>query len=781
MQDRPNYQYNDYNSLKDPNQQGQNPNKQGKKLNQHKNYKGGYNKNNNIDEMNLNNNDHNQNYRHRYPGTNYRDMGNKGNPQTYKRKKGKKQRDNDFQYPGNNAIEINPPMKEDFIDQNNNINLGGNNHPNMYGKNYKKNQNNIFNNNNLNLNNNVINNSMNNMNMNTSLGSMNSNTNSTGTSNLSNLNLTPQSKKQITSPLSYNSNSPLNPKMQQQNIQNTLNQNIYINPKISLDSLRKKTDNEQDMNLKDEKLGENLSEENMKLGREFQPGNKMGGNTMGNLGNNLNHLNNNLNSIDLNKNQNDFINQQEYMNQMNQKFIPQQNNFYIPYNNLNGINNIGNAMENMGNLNNLNSMNNINNGNYPPIPNLQPYTQSPIPHMGSSVPNINNLSPIPNLSFNSFQRHIYENQNNNKIFNPNRIQPNFNYTNKKNNPNNSPLEASNLTNNSMNLGNNPINNLNYNGPKNNFIKNQNNNIQMKINNKSSQSSKGAKNTIPNFDGINMIQNQNQNLPQMMNMNFGQINNGNYFIQQNIPRMRNNHMNQGFMNNNHINMGNNPMNNKDFQNPNFNPNMVNNKQKYQNYNPNAYQGQKHNNNMSNNQMYQNNKKNISNTDFNKTFKTGNDNNNFMGAKKMNYNLEGNNQNKQYILCINIKFGDKEIKTINIKNLKESQSILDELVKDGKIRNEKEKRLIMDKINKTYELIIKGRIYEFGIKKCTYKNLSEISHQLNYENNYQQKHLKKNKVHLIKKNKSFRELSNILNEEKKLNLDNVRNVGSLNLSF
>ena len=158
MQDRPNYQYNDYNSLKDPNQQGQNPNKQGKKSNQHKNYKGGYNKNNNIDEMNLNNNDHNQNYRHRYPRTNYQDMGNKGNPQTYKRKKGKKlQRDNnnDFQYPGNNAIEINPPiMKEDFIEQNN-INLGGNNHPNMYGKNYKKNQNNIFNNNNLNLNNNV--------------------------------------------------------------------------------------------------------------------------------------------------------------------------------------------------------------------------------------------------------------------------------------------------------------------------------------------------------------------------------------------------------------------------------------------------------------------------------------------------------------------------------------------------------------------------------------------------------------------------------------------------
>lgn len=57
--------------------------------------------------------------------------------------------------------------------------------------------------------------------------------------------------------------------------------------------------------------------------------------------------------------------------------------------------------------------------------------------------------------------------------------------------------------------------------------------------------------------------------------------------------------------------------------------------------------------------------------------------------------------------------------------------------------------MDKINKTYELIITGRIYEFGIKKCTYKNLSEISHQLNYENNYQQKHLKKIRFILLKK--------------------------------
>ena len=36
MQDRPNYQYNDYNSLKDPNQQGQTSSKQGKKSNHNK-------------------------------------------------------------------------------------------------------------------------------------------------------------------------------------------------------------------------------------------------------------------------------------------------------------------------------------------------------------------------------------------------------------------------------------------------------------------------------------------------------------------------------------------------------------------------------------------------------------------------------------------------------------------------------------------------------------------------------------------------------------------------
>ena len=791
MQDRPNYPYNDYNSLKDPNQQGQISNKQGKKTNHPKYYKGGSNKNNNLDEMNMNNNDQVHSYRHnnRYPRNDYQGMNRGGNPPTFKKKKGKK-RDNDIQYQGNNAVEINQQMKEEYIEQNNNMNIGGNNHQNIYGKNYKKNQTNIYNN--INMNNNVMNNNLNSMNMNTSLGSMNSNTNNSSTSNISNINLTPQSQNQITSPLIYNSNSPLNPQLSQQNQQ----KNIYVNPKLYLDNFRNKKENEQDISLKDDKSSENLSEENINNARDFQQGNKLG------------NLTNNMTQIDLNKAQSDFMNQQEYINQMNQKFIPQQNNFYIPYNNMNGINNIGNALENMGNLNNLssiNNMSNINTGNYPQIQNIQSYSQSPLQNMVQSVPNMSNMNAINNLSLSNFQRQFYDNSNN-KIYNPNQMQPNFNYAvsqddinmnhkkQKKSIQNKSPLEQANVT---MNLSPGLLNNLNYNGAKNNFIKNPNNNINMKINNKQlSQSSNAAKNTIPNImqnDNINFIGNQNQNIPQMLNMSFGPINNRNYYIPPNMSNMRNPHMNQGYINNNHINIGNSAINNKEFQNQNFTSNMVNNKQKYQKYNQNAYQGQKHNN-MNNNQMFQKNK-NVQNTndmnnnnllnnniDNNKSFglKSANDNN-FTNSNKSNFSMGGNTQIKNYILSLNIKLRDKTTRTIKIKSLNDCSNILEELRKEGKITNEKEKKLIMDKINKTYELLLTGKIYEFGIRNSTYKNLCEIYHKLNYENNNQGRKAMNNKIRFMKKNKSLKELNDILNDEKKLTMDNVRNVGSLNITF
>ena len=40
---------------------------------------------------------------------------------------------------------------------------------------------------------------------------------------------------------------------------------------------------------------------------------------------------------------------------------------------------------------------------------------------------------------------------------------------------------------------------------------------------------------------------------------------------------------------------------------------------------------------------------------------------------------------------------------------------------------------------------------------------------------------NKIRFIKKNKSFKEINDVLNDERKLSKDNVRNVGSLNITF
>ena len=783
MQDRPNYQYNDYNSLKDPNQQGQTSSKQGKKSNHNKYYKQGPNKNNNFDDMNNINTDHNPNYRHqRYPKQNYQETGNRSNNPNFKKKKGKKRdNNNEFPYQGNNAIEINQPMKEDYIEQNNSMNLGGNNHPNIYGgKGYKKNQSNIYSNNNLNLNNKVINNNnMNNININTSLGSMNSNTNSTGASNISNLNITPQSNNQI-SPLSYNSNSPLNTKIPQQN------QKIYINPILSIDGGLRKNENEKDMNINSEKLGDNLPEDNMNI----QQGNKLGNNAMNILGNNLNNINNNLSPIDLSKNS-DFINQQDYLNQ---KFIPQQNNFYMPPYGINGITNIGNAMDNMPNLNNINSMNNMNNINQGTYPNIRnPYNQSPISHMGPSVPNINNINnQMNNLSFNNFQRQFYDNNSNNKLY-PNQLQQNFNYNApqeelmthkkmKKNTQNNSPFDQNNHTNPQINIA---MGNLNYNGPNNNFKSNNNNN-QIKMG-KLSQSSKPPKNTNPfinNNDNIMLgNQPQSQNIPQMLNINYGQINNRNIYMQQGIPVMRNPHMNQGYINNNHINIGNNQLK-TDFQNANYNPSMINNKQKYQKYSSqNNYPNQKHNNINNNNQMFQ---KNKSNNDINNNnpnlpnnknygFKAGNEHGNYIGSNK------AIDQQKQSFLCLNIKFGDKTSKNIVINKWDESQSVLDELIKEGKIRTEREKKMILEKINKIYELVGRKKIYDMGIKAYTFKNLCEIHHKLNYQNLTQERKLVKNKLQVMKKNKSFEKFETIFDDDKKLKLENVRNVGSLNITF
>jgi hypothetical protein len=274
---------------------------------------------------------------------------------------------------------------------------------------------------------------------------------------------------------------------------------------------------------------------------------------------------------------------------------------------------------------------------------------------------------------------------------------------------------------------------------------------------------------------------------MINLNYGQMNNRNLYLQQNMPVIRNPHMNQGYINNNHINIGNNQIK-TDFQNANYNQNMINNKQKFQKYNPNTYLNQKHNN-IGNNQLYQKNKNNIlNNNDINNPninlnmtnnknfgFKSGLEHGNFLGSNK------SMDQPKQSFLCLNIKFSDKSTKTINIKNWNESQNILDDLLREGKIKSEREKKLIFEKINKIYELVGKKKIFELRIKPSTYKNLCEIHHKLNYENFNEQKRMIKKKFKVMKKNKSFEKFENIFDDDKKLKLENVRNVGSLNLTF
>ena len=53
------------------------------------------------------------------------------------------------------------------------------------------------------------------------------------------------------------------------------------------------------------------------------------------------------------------------------------------------------------------------------------------------------------------------------------------------------------------------------------------------------------------------------------------------------------------------------------------------------------------------------------------------------------MGNNNQIKNYILCLNLKLGDKTTKTIKIKSLNECPSILEELRTEGKSLMKKRK--------------------------------------------------------------------------------------------
>ena len=811
MQPRSNYTYYNNNSYKDMNQSGQGgSNKQGKniKYNNNKYFKGDPNRNNqnNMEEkVNMNQGDYNQNYNHYRPRQNRKngqEINNNQNPPFKKKKKKMRDNNNDFQYQNNNnTSEISQSSKEEYMEQqqnNSNINNNANNnynHQNMYKQN-KKNQM-LYNNNNIN---NNINNINNNMNINNNLGNINPNINNTNSNNNSNMNnisnpnLTPQRHNQMTNPFGFGQNlsnnkninspnfnlnnlnqggkSPINAMLSQQTNQSQQPQQnqIYINPNFLLMGVKKSlsmNENDQDMNLKDEKSSENLSEETLST---------RGGNQQGD-GNNL----------QMNKNNNEFLNQELLMNN---RFLQQSPNYIaMPYN-MNNINNINSINNPLGNINNMNNISNSYNNNINNMQNISNYNQN-------LVNQINNLGNLNNISMSNFQMPIYDQQNNqifNAVMNQN-IKPNYSIPiNEEMNKigNKSPNEQYSI-NPGLNIGN-VLPNLNYKGP----ILNNNLNANNIKNKKVSLSSQGPKNTMPNFnqaDNLNFTFNQNkinqQGISPLLNMSMNALGNKNFYIPQNMKNPHMNNMWNNLNNNNHMVGPNNNINNpnlndnfnankkKDYNRANHNNNSNNNKKYQKVYNHSTYQPKNLNNNHVNNKNNKSNQ-NIDNNSNPNLNNSNNSNNNLPKKNNINNNMAQNNilrsnkSSKPYLLslCIALENNQKEI--INIKSIKDVNLLLQQ-IKEKRNLSEKMIKLIQKKINITMEIM--NNIFDYNLNRYTYKNLVDINHQI-----INHKERKAQEIDSIKnKNNSSKQLNKIFDDEFKLNMKDVKKGESLNISY
>ena len=775
------------NSFKDMNQSGQGgSNKQGKNSKYNKYYKGDTNRNNqnNLDEkMNMNQGDYGQGYNHYRPRQNRKngqEMNNNQNPNVKKKKKKTKDNNNnDFQYQNNNnTSEISHSSKEEYMEQQNSSNMNNNNynHQNIYKQN-KKNQM-LYNNSNIN----NINNNLGNINPNIN----NNNNNNSNLNNITNPNLTPQRHNQMTNPFGFGQNlsnskninspnfnlnnlnqggkSPINAILSQQTnpLQQPQQNQIYINPNFLLMGMKQSlamNENDQDMSLKDEKSSENLSEETLST---------RGGNPQGE-GNNLQ------------------INNPELLNQeilMNKRFLHQSPNYMAMTYNMNNINNINSINNPLGNINNMNNINNsYNNNNINNLQNISNYSQN-------LVNQINNLGNINNLSMGNFQMPMYD-QHNNQLLNAvmtSNMKPNYSLPiNEEINKigNKSPNEQYSI-NPTLNIGN-VLPNLNYKGP----VLNSNltaNNIKNK---KVSLSSQGPKSTIPNYnqgENLNFSFNQNkinqQGISPLLNMNMNPLGNKNFYIAQN---MKNQHMNNMWntLNNNHMKGANNNINNqnlndnfkkKDYYRVNHNNNHNNNKKYQKLYNHSTYQPQNMNNNNHINNKLNQNIDNNSNQNLNTS------NNSSAKKNNMNNNITQNNvfratkPSKPYLLSLCITFENNQKEIIKIKSLKDTSLLLQQ-IKEKRNLNEKMIKLIQKKVNDALEIM--NNIFDYNLNKYTYKNLVDINHQiLNHKERKEQvidNDIKSNK------NYSSKQLNKIFGDEFKLNMKDVKNGESLNISY
>jgi hypothetical protein len=587
--------------------------------------------------------------------------------------------------------------------------------------------------------------------------------------------------------------SPINSMMAQQNqtSQTTSQNQIYINPNLIMRPTYPRNDNEQEMNMKDEKSSENLSEETLST---------RGGNLQNESGN-----------LQINKNNNEYINQEILMNN---RFLQQQPNYLQMQYNMNNINNINSLNNSLGNINNINSMNNNNYNNINNMQNISNYNPNLVNQI-NNLNNINNFGNLSNLSMGNFQMPIYDQQNN-QLFNvmasnlkqnyPMPINDEMNINNHKKLKkigNKSPNEQNFSLNPALNLGN-VLPNLNYNGPT------INNNMSVNnINNKKiSLSSQAPKNTIPNFNpgenlnlGFNPNKINQQGISPLLNMNINGLGK-NFYMPQNVknPHINsnlwnnlnsnnNNHMNgQNNINNNlndnfQGNKNNNLYNKKDFNNRINHNNSQNNNKKYQKlYNHNTYQPTNMNNNHMNNKnkinqnldMNNNNGSNNSNNILQK--KNNNSMNN--SSNLINNNaLRNNKPQKKYLLSLCIKVNNNQTETINIKSLNDINALLQE-IKEKRNLDDKTLKVIQQKITEAVEIIMK--ILDCNLSKYTYKNLVDINHQImTYKEKGEKddKKIKKSKV----KYHSSKCVNRFFENEKSLAMNDVKNVEFLNVSY
>ena len=414
--------------------------------------------------------------------------------------------------------------------------------------------------------------------------------------------------------------------------------NIKINPNISIDELTQKFNKEKE-ELKEqyENNIKMLTDKINSLENELK-NNKNNINNDYNISNNKNNNNsnidnnNNMNSI----NNNNFNNSNIENNNMNNNSINNnsiKNSNIDNNNNMNTINNNSIKNSNIDNNNN-NNMNSINNNNY----------------NNSNIDNNNNMNSINNNNFNN--SNIDNNMNNNSINNKSIKNSNIDNNNMNNNSLNNNNFNNNIIDNNNNMNNNSLNNngiinsnidtnnnMNNNTLNNNAIKNSN--IDIINENPNVNMNNMNNNDISNDDVINKFKNKNIN--NNTNININENNNNGIENINNINNMNNsnNNIDNNINNNNNYNNGINISENNIYNSNNMNNNINNNYNNFENNLGNDNNGLNNNNNITdstnnNNLNLINNYNNINNNNMNVVPNNNNNNTNSINNNNNNDN-------------------------------------------------------------------------------------------------------------------------------------------------